>query len=418
MIDYDKIKNKLEKEYEENYKKIYNLSEKIGNIKCNDNDITTGSTILLSIFAWAAAMIAMPSILRSGILPFEAIQPLFFTVPLAVGATASKLMSKKFECKERLKRTTKAKSQKSRIEEATKLEIQKEKLLTANKVIEETLDEIESKKIINKMFANKTVIRSKEQSQMSLAEIENILELTKENNKQQKETIDKTATKKFLKEKFWRVRDKGQGIIDTGLFGLLGALGTLMIYNMPVIAIQNGIGSYNLSIGLLQFLTPAIVGGLLGTGYGIKRYVDYKEAFKKVNKDILGEDSLPETISDSERKRKMADNDVERFDLELEQQIKTASDLRLKLEEEKRIKAHKVGEKQAILDEPFPEFHVTEKTREDVLNHPELYTSCPPRIAQGKFYTDEEYEQYVQEILSRPLPGSEDKGYCFSKKRK
>ena len=267
------------------------------------------------------------------------------------------------------------------------------------------------------MFAEKAALRSKEQSQMSLAETENLLELTKENNKQQKEIIDKTATKRFLKEKFWRVRNKGQGIIDTGLFGLLGALGTLMIYNMPIIAIQNGIGNYSISIGLLQFFAPAIVGGILGTGYGIKRYTDYKEAFKKVNKDILGEDSLPETISDSERKRKMENNQVERFDLDLEKQIKTASTLRLELEEEKRIKAHKVGEKQEILFEPFPELHITEKTREDVLNHPELYTSCPPRVAQGKFYTDEEYEQHIQESLNRPLPGSDEKGICFKKKR-
>ena len=45
--------------------------------------------------------------------------------------------------------------------------------------------------------------------------------------------------------------------------------------------------------------------------------MDYTKAFKNVNKEVLGDNSLPETIDDSERKRKMVNNKVERFDLQL-----------------------------------------------------------------------------------------------------
>lgn len=46
---------------------------------------------------------------------------------------------------------------------------------------------------------------------------------------------------------------------------------------------------------------------------------------------------------------------------------------------------------------------------EEILKHPELQTECPVRIRIGKFYTDEEYEQRREEVLSRPLPGEEDR---------
>ena len=62
------------------------------------------------------------------------------------------------------------------------------------------------------------------------------------------------------------------------------------------------------------------------------------------------------------------------------------------------------------------ETRVTKETRQHVLEHPELYSSCPARIRKGQFYTDEEYEQYVEESLNKPLPG-EEKGIQFTKRK-
>ena len=58
-----------------------------------------------------------------------------------------------------------------------------------------------------------------------------------------------------------------------------------------------------------------------------------------------------------------------------------------------------------ILFEDFKPIEITEAMRRDVLEHPERYTNCPPRIRMGNFYTDEEYKQYVEESLNKPLPG-------------
>ena len=74
--------------------------------------------------------------------------------------------------------------------------------------------------------------------------------------------------------------------------------------------------------------------------------------------------------------------------------------------------------KENILFEEFPKLKITEETRKDVLEHPERYTDCDDRTRMGKFYTDEEYEQRREEVLSRSLPGEEEKGPVLRKIRK
>lgn len=71
-----------------------------------------------------------------------------------------------------------------------------------------------------------------------------------------------------------------------------------------------------------------------------------------------------------------------------------------------------------ILFADFKPIKITEEMRKDVLEHPEKYINCPPRIRMGKFYTDEEYERYIEESLNRPLPGYEKKGKKLVFKRK
>ena len=60
---------------------------------------------------------------------------------------------------------------------------------------------------------------------------------------------------------------------------------------------------------------------------------------------------------------------------------------------------------QEILFADFKPIKITEEMRKDVLEHPEKNINCPPRIRMGKFYTDEEYERYIEESLNRTLPG-------------
>ena len=52
----------------------------------------------------------------------------------------------------------------------------------------------------------------------------------------------------------------------------------------------------------------------------------------------------------------------------------------------------------------FPEFKVTEESRDDVIKNPQKYSSCDVRIRMGKFYTDEELQERITQGLSRKLP--------------
>ena len=87
------------------------------------------------------------------------------------------------------------------------------------------------------------------------------------------------------------------------------------------------------------------------------------------------------------------------------------------LAREKEARDTKYGE-ESILFQDFEPVKVTEATRQHVLEHPEMYQNCPPRIREGKFYTDDEYERRAEEVLSTPLPGEDDKGIAFTKKDK
>lgn len=71
-----------------------------------------------------------------------------------------------------------------------------------------------------------------------------------------------------------------------------------------------------------------------------------------------------------------------------------------------------------ILFENFKPMKITEVMKKEVLEHPEKYMNCSPRIRMGKFYSDEEYERYIEESLNRPLPGDEKKVRKLIFKRK
>ena len=53
----------------------------------------------------------------------------------------------------------------------------------------------------------------------------------------------------------------------------------------------------------------------------------------------------------------------------------------------------------------YPNFKSMKQIREDIINNPQKYAGCDIRIRMGLFRTPQEQEQYIEEGLSRPLPG-------------
>lgn len=52
---------------------------------------------------------------------------------------------------------------------------------------------------------------------------------------------------------------------------------------------------------------------------------------------------------------------------------------------------------------------ITEKTIEGIKRHPKFYLGAPVRVKMGKIYKTGEFEKRSDEVLSRELPGGEDK---------
>ena len=65
-------------------------------------------------------------------------------------------------------------------------------------------------------------------------------------------------------------------------------------------------------------------------------------------------------------------------------------------------------EKKDMLFKDFKPIEITKKLKKDVLKNSTKYRNCPSRIKMGLFYTDEEYEKYIQKSLKRPLPGEDN----------
>ena len=414
MIDYGKAKSRIERQLKRDWKKYYDLTEKIGDIKCNDTDVRVGTTLGFGTILWIAATIALPTVVSSGVMPIELIQALYVGVPLVGGYITEEIMIKALKNKERLKKVSKAKNQQERVEHATKYEIARERLLSKLLILEKTYEEIKKKEQINddigsQLVKDKTDIRNLEELNRSIHGLDNLIY-------EKMSDVDETAAKVTLKKKFWRERDKYQKLFDIPLFGALGFVGGMVLYNLPILIA--GISGTSISTSALQLLLPGIVTGVATTGYFIKRNVDYTNAFKNVNKEILGDNALPEIINDSEKNRKMENNKVERFDKVLAGQISHVTTLAVLQEEEKAIKEAKFNTGDDILFEDFEPVKITEATRQHVKEHPGLYKNCPPRVREGMFYTDEEYEARFEEMLNTPLPGAEEKGISFVKKNK
>lgn len=400
-----KIIENLEKQANKEYKKVLEYAEKVGDIRCNDNDNKLFVAVGFGALAWAISMIAMPFIVGTGALPAAIIQPLFVTVPALAGIGVSTALQKGFKNKERLRKRTSAKKQEDRTVASTKLLVEKEKHVTRMDVLAEA-----AKKLRGQNTETPTDDRTQQEMDASIRGIElNIEEKLKE--------LDLTTTKQTLKERFWRVRDKNQMLKDTVLIGLLSALAGFLIYNIPLFA-MHGINSvYNFSVTALQLLAPGIITGVAATGFAIKHKNDELKAFRRVNKELLGDEALPESIDDSAKKRKTKGHKVERFDLKKRGQSNELVELNIFLAREKEARDTKYGE-ESILFQDFDPVKVTEATRQHVLDHPEMYQNCPPRIREGKFYIDDEYERRAEEVLSTPIPGGDDKGIAFTKKDK
>jgi len=69
-----------------------------------------------------------------------------------------------------------------------------------------------------------------------------------------------------------------------------------------------------------------------------------------------------------------------------------------------RIKVKVKPKEKLLFEYEFKPTTITEETRQDVINNPYKHRTLELRTRIGKFYTDEEKEEYKNKSLNRRLP--------------
>ncbi len=326
LNDSEKIKRKLKGEYNDNCLKIDELDEKIMLINENDFETRATNALAFSIIPWGgASMFLMQTIVQSGIVPLNMIQPLFVGVPALIGIIGEELFTRKSKWRERLRNFSKSKTQKEKLEESTKYEIEKAKLISANMVLKQTYDDLSANENLISSLSTSYNVTEKDVDARTKEEIaDNIENINKDWQKKQQE-VDIATTKSVLK----RVKDKFNNFFDILIAVIMGGMMSMMIYDMPIIYL-NQLENIQFQASFLGILAPAIVGGLACGGYCVKRRINHTFVFKTINSE-LGDNAISEFRDYEEDTR---------LDTALEDVIKDTSAVKLKLESEKQKLNH------------------------------------------------------------------------------
>ena len=337
LNELEQTRKKLAQEYNDNCKKIDELNKKICCMQSNRFESKLMGTFALSILPMLGSL-ALTPIIYNGVIPFNVLQPLTFFVPYLIGFVGEIILFKKRKYKEKLKSFSSAKCEQEFLQEQTQYEIEKEKLKNQNRILEKACGYIESEKKALTLLSDKYNITEKD-SEENIDEI--IINLNKELEKN-KELINIATAKKELSNKFCKCREKFSIIDDVCKIGLIGFLASFMcemLYNMPLLYVNNNT-SFHIDPSLIGILSPAIIGGLVVIGYEFIKSKNNKTAFRNIN-NSLGENSISEKSNYEEDKH---------LEKKLEKVISDTCTMRIRLEEA-RQKLKKLQKKENITNE-------------------------------------------------------------------
>lgn len=332
-------------------------------------------------------------------------------IPSIIGIAVNKIVDKKYNIKNRLKEFSSAKNEAEKIEEEIKNLIEIEKTSNRNNAISKSINCIKENCSILDKFSSKYDIKEKEDVSENVDA--DIKELS-QNLKCKEKELDILCTKKVLANSFHQIRIKTK-IFDTLVYSMVGGLMLALSTAAPTLALNN-IGK--IQISSFSPLFPFFIGYGASVGFFLKRNNDYKKVFNRFNSE-LGFDRLSNYL-DNEYNAPIEEINV--ISKQIEDKVSEISMIVLELQEKKiNLLSHNENDEEKtkinISDKEYKPIEITEETRKEVLEHPEKYASFPARIRMGLFYTDEEYEQYIEKVLSKQLPGDEEKGKQLTLKR-
>ena len=305
--------NNIKNEYEENKLKIKALNEKIDVLNLNSIEVKLVTGMCLAIIPWLVLVFLSPKLIT--ILPPNLVQLLTIAAPTLIGFIGQNSFQKKFQTKEKLKKFSKAKSEKERDKEVIAYEIEREKLINYNKILNNSNTNLAFKNNLVSSLA----LDSKDKLESNIDDLNKALE-------DNKKKLDIISCKNVLKNNFFRIRDKFQNVVDKIGFTFVGGFAFMVLYYLPILAINN-FSNIHLELSAFQALSPFLIGSLGIGAYFHKRRNDEKAVFNFFN-NKLGKDALSDKINDTEK---------EDFSLDLDKIISDSSFIRTELEALKEV---------------------------------------------------------------------------------
>lgn len=281
----------IQKEVEQNNKKIGELNHKIGVLTENNFETKMLFIAMFGMIPWVLLTINIEWISSFFSLKGTLLTYMPALISGVVGISAQTIFSKVTKAKQKLEQFSSSKTQKDRNEEQLRYEVEKETLETKNKVLTQILKRIDSRTFYHK----------------------------KENDR-----LRIIIQKHILKRNFEHIRNKKQALGDKCKFLGFGMSATTIFFCFP------SAGIFTIENPLLFFL----IGGVsFGTYRVIKDHQD-KELFEKMNAE-LGKQSLTEEMDIYETEILQEELQREMTELRMEQITLTPFSLENKKVEEK-----------------------------------------------------------------------------------
>lgn len=384
------MKEKLIEEYNKLVEKRNEYQQKAFILNRSSFETNFVVSSVLSFIAFILTVTNLPKIVVLNIIPLNIMPSFCILFPMVVGTSICLFVDKMQKIKKKKKSFSKAKSQNEILKEQLQYEIDKEKIDNYRSVIKRIFEE--------KIESVPYNVNDKENLKKEIETLETSLENAKK-------ILAIATTRKKLNDYFWRLRgnlfDK---VINTLLVGAIGAVVPMFIFLIYLQALQ----SINITFNTLPIFIPAIIGGVLSTGYSIKRYSDRMKVFKALNK-TLGEDALETTIKkevceDDKNLSSVIENEMYQMYslmklLEIEKQQLEDIELQKKMQIEKNLKMTYETKEKEIINLYARHNGISEEKAELIYSQSQLKNIIRDKEStlylESAYYILERYSEYM-----------------------
>ena len=405
--EFEKSKKELEKAKLQNDEQIIISDERTRMSKVNSLEYKGLITLFFSMSAYMVLLLTSSGLITA--LGTSVITNIFpgFTYPIAligssigIGIIGRMLFDKKFQTKKRLKVFSNAKTEAEKLEEEVHYQIELEKVNNRNRVIDETINVLNSNQaMLNRISSrydlkDKTAPQTKEEAEQNAEKLSATI-------KDQYDKLDILTVQKVLHNRFWKVRERFQRRLNTMVVSTVSGIFTMFFTTFPTLI--DIIPNSSLLAKLAIPLVPFVVGTIGGSAYMLKRNRDHKKAFNNLNAK-LEENALEENL-DNEYDSSIEEH--KKIKTLIENQIRNISLIEIQLQEIKRFLDTNTAEEEKKKDSEEQEItnsilnNLGNKSVENIINDHTPFPDGVYRPMYDIFTTSEEEKQKKGPTLAK-----------------